>query len=68
MEQGDRLLIMGTTLATYSAFRLLKHALDLSKPVLLVNVGPTRADGAQGVEKLDIASGLIMRQVARGVL
>lgn len=80
---------MGTTLATYSAFRcvlfprirfrnrlqsshgphrLLKHALELQKPVLFVNVGPTRADGLPGVEKLDVPSGLVMRDVVKAVV
>jgi NAD+-dependent protein deacetylase sirtuin 4 len=34
----------------------------------MVNVGPSRADGMEGVEKLDIASGLIIREVATAVL
>ncbi|KIY70585.1 DHS-like NAD/FAD-binding domain-containing protein [Cylindrobasidium torrendii FP15055 ss-10] len=68
VERTDRLLVMGTTLATYSAFRILKHALDLGKQVLMVNVGPSRGDGVQGVEKLDIASGAIMDAVTRTVL
>ncbi len=68
IENGDRLLLMGTTLATYSAYRLVKHALELKKPVLMINVGPTRADGLPGVEKINIPTGAIIRDVARGVL
>ncbi|KAF8825658.1 hypothetical protein HHX47_DHR6000286 [Lentinula edodes] len=68
IENSDRLLLIGTTLATYSAFRLLKHALALGKPVLMINVGPSRADVVEGVHKLDIASGDIMRDVVRNVL
>ncbi|KAF8966357.1 DHS-like NAD/FAD-binding domain-containing protein [Flammula alnicola] len=68
VEQCERLLLMGTTLATYSAFRLLRHALELKKPVMLLNIGPTRADGIPGVEKLDVPSGLVMRDVARDVI
>ncbi|KAJ8095259.1 hypothetical protein PM082_010482 [Marasmius tenuissimus] len=68
VEQADKLLLIGTTLATYSAFRLLKRAIDLKKPVLMVNVGPSRADDVPGVEKLDISSGLIIRDVVRNVL
>ncbi|KAE9396884.1 DHS-like NAD/FAD-binding domain-containing protein [Gymnopus androsaceus JB14] len=68
VENSDRVLLIGTTLATYSAFRLLKHAVELKKPVLMINVGPSRADGVEGVEKLDIASGEIMRQVVRNTL
>ncbi|EGO22442.1 hypothetical protein SERLADRAFT_451291 [Serpula lacrymans var. lacrymans S7.9] len=68
VEQCDRLFLVGTTLATYSAFRLLKHALDLRKPVMILNVGPTRADALPGVEKIELASGLIIRDVVRAVI
>ncbi|KAG7093646.1 hypothetical protein E1B28_007308 [Marasmius oreades] len=68
IEKADRVLLMGTTLATYSAFRLLKSAVDNKKPVLMVNVGPSRADGIAGVEKLDIQSGAIMPDVVRNIL
>ncbi|KIY51845.1 DHS-like NAD/FAD-binding domain-containing protein [Fistulina hepatica ATCC 64428] len=64
IEVCDRLLLIGTTLATYSAFRVLRHAQQLHKPVLVINVGPTRADGVEGVERIDMPSGAILRQVA----
>lgn len=48
--------------------RLLKHALELQKPVLMLNIGPTRADGLPGMEKIEIASGIVMRDVVRQVL
>ncbi|KAG6918975.1 hypothetical protein DXG01_010214 [Tephrocybe rancida] len=35
---------------------------------MLLNVGPSRADGVPGVVKIDMASGSIMRDVARAVL
>jgi len=41
---------------------------QLNKPVLLVNVGPTRADGLLGVDKLEIATSRVMRDVVRAVL
>ncbi|TRM57923.1 DHS-like NAD/FAD-binding domain-containing protein, partial [Schizophyllum amplum] len=68
VEHASRVMLIGTTLATYSAFRLVKHALEHKKPVLLLNVGPTRADGLPGVEKIEIASGAILRDVVRLVL
>jgi NAD-dependent deacetylase sirtuin 4 len=86
VEKCDRLLLMGTTLATYSAFRhghllpttpsllidclrrLLKHAVELKKPVMLLNVGPTRADGMPSVEKIDIPSGAVMRDVVKAIV
>jgi hypothetical protein len=38
------------------------------KPVLLLNVGPTRADGISGVEKIDIASGIVLPDVVKNIL
>ncbi|KZT07293.1 DHS-like NAD/FAD-binding domain-containing protein [Laetiporus sulphureus 93-53] len=69
VESCDRLFMVGTTLATFSAFRLLKHALDLRKPVLLLNLGPTRADAlAHPIEKIEMSSGTVMADVAKAVL
>ncbi|KAJ7781999.1 DHS-like NAD/FAD-binding domain-containing protein [Mycena maculata] len=68
VEEADRLLVIGTTLATYSAFRLLKRAVELGKPALLLNLGPSRGDGLEEVERIDMASGLIIRDVVRAVL
>ncbi|KAJ7255492.1 DHS-like NAD/FAD-binding domain-containing protein [Mycena haematopus] len=68
VEAADRLLVIGTTLATYSAFRLLKRAVELGKPVLLLNVGPSRGDAIEEIERIDMASGLIIRDVVRAVL
>ncbi|KAN0088384.1 DHS-like NAD/FAD-binding domain containing protein [Tylopilus felleus] len=68
IERSDKLFLVGTTLATFSAYRLVKHALELKKPVLLLNVGPTRADGLVGVDKIEIATSRVMRDVVRAVL
>ncbi|KAJ7091452.1 DHS-like NAD/FAD-binding domain-containing protein [Mycena belliarum] len=68
VEEADRLLIIGTTLATFSAFRLLRHAVALGKPTLLLNVGPSRGDNVPELERIDMASGLIMRDVVKAVL
>jgi NAD+-dependent protein deacetylase sirtuin 4 len=34
---------------------------------LILNIGPSRADGHPGIEKIEIASGLIMRDVVKAV-
>ncbi len=44
---------------------LLKHALELSKPVLMLNVGPTRADTIPGLEKIEVQSGFVLRDVVK---
>ncbi|KAF8321258.1 DHS-like NAD/FAD-binding domain-containing protein [Clavulina sp. PMI_390] len=61
VDESNRLLVIGTTLATYSAFRIVRHALDTQKDVLLLNVGPTRAD-ALGVEKIEWESGKVLKE------
>ena len=48
--------------------RLFKYAIELKKPVMLLNVGPTRADGLPGLVKLDVRSGAILGDVARAVM
>jgi len=68
VEGADRLFVLGTTLATYSAFRLLKRALELRKPVLHLNVGPTRADGLPGVDKLEVPTSIVMTDVVHAVI
>lgn len=47
---------------------LVRHALELKKPVLLLNVGPTRADGLLGIDKIEMASSRVMRDTVRAVL
>lgn len=68
VEQSDRLFVVGTTLATFSAFRLVQRAVKLGKPILLLNVGPTRGDGLPGVEKIEIPAANIMWNVVRTIL
>ncbi|TBU34099.1 DHS-like NAD/FAD-binding domain-containing protein [Dichomitus squalens] len=68
VDSSDRLFVVGTTLATFSAFRLVKYAIEHRKPVLLLNIGPTRADQLVGIETIEIPAGSIMREVVKGVL
>ena len=68
VEECDRLFVIGTTLATYSAFRIVKYALELKKPVFVLNAGPTRADGLPGIEKVDGLSGSVLPEVVRTLL
>jgi len=63
VDECDRLLVVGTTLATYSAFRLVKLALEQHKPVLMLNIGPSRADGL--VEKIEMPSTEVLMRTAR---
>ncbi|ORY31591.1 DHS-like NAD/FAD-binding domain-containing protein [Naematelia encephala] len=61
VQSASRLLILGTSLATYSAFRLLKLASELEKPMLMISTGPSRADPLPGLEKMDREAGPVLR-------
>ncbi|GMK56829.1 hypothetical protein CspeluHIS016_0306690 [Cutaneotrichosporon spelunceum] len=61
VEAASSLLVLGTTLATYSAFRLIKTAREQGKPVLMISLGPSRADDLDGVEKMERVAGPILR-------
>ena len=55
--------------ARLTAFgRLVKQAVEERKPVLLLNVGPTRADELAGIEAVQIPAGEIIRDVVKRVL
>ncbi|RPD59059.1 DHS-like NAD/FAD-binding domain-containing protein, partial [Lentinus tigrinus ALCF2SS1-7] len=68
VDSHERLFVVGTTLATFSAYRLVKHAIQKRKPVMLLNVGPTRADQLLGIETIEIPAGAVMRDVVKAVL
>jgi NAD-dependent SIR2 family protein deacetylase len=44
VEQSSAVLAIGTSLATYSAYRLLKAASDAHKPCAMISIGPSRGD------------------------
>ncbi|KAI7904085.1 DHS-like NAD/FAD-binding domain-containing protein [Cokeromyces recurvatus] len=44
VEKADALLILGSSLATYSSYRLVRLAHQANKPIGIITKGPTRAD------------------------
>lgn len=44
IDQADRILILGSSLATYSAWRLVKRAKEAGKPVGIANLGGVRGE------------------------
>lgn len=44
VEQADGLLVVGSSLMAYSAFRLCKAMVEQGKPVIAINLGRTRGD------------------------
>lgn len=44
VDNCDALLVLGSSLSTYSGYRIVLRAKELHKPVAIVNIGATRAD------------------------
>jgi NAD+-dependent protein deacetylase sirtuin 4 len=65
-EQGQLLLVIGSSLTVYSGRRFIDRAVRDSVPVAIVNRGPTRADDVAAV-KIDDALGSVMPALARAL-
>ncbi|XP_065221248.1 NAD-dependent protein deacylase Sirt4-like [Planococcus citri] len=44
VESSTAVLVLGSTLETFSSYRIILQARDLKVPVYMINIGPTRAD------------------------
>jgi NAD-dependent SIR2 family protein deacetylase len=44
LEEGDALLVAGSSLTVYSGFRFVRRAAERGVPVVILNLGPTRGD------------------------
>lgn len=44
VNNADAILVIGSTLEVYSAFRFVQHAYRLEKPIAVVNLGETRSE------------------------
>lgn len=65
VENADRILVVGSSLATYSAFRLIKQAIERKKPVFMLNIGPTRADDFEDIIKIEWPAAEILQQTVK---
>ena len=52
LEESDACMVVGSTLETYSSFRHVRHCSEVGIPVLILNIGPTRADNLASVKIL----------------
>lgn len=51
-DAADAALVLGTTLSTYSALRIVQRVADRARPIAIVNLGATRGDALPGVVKV----------------
>jgi NAD-dependent SIR2 family protein deacetylase len=59
LERSDALLVVGTSLAVNSGFRFARLAAKAEKPIVVINIGPTKADELATV-KLEASSSLTL--------
>lgn len=65
-ERASAALVLGSTLSTYSAFRLVRTVAQRGCPVAIVNLGPTRADDLATV-KVEASLRPTLRMLLRAV-
>jgi len=44
LGEADAMLVVGSSLMTYSGYRFCEHAHSIGKPIAAINLGRTRAD------------------------
>jgi NAD-dependent SIR2 family protein deacetylase len=59
VRTADALLVVGSSLMAYSAYRLIRAAHDLGLPIVIINQGKTRADTLAS-SKVEGQCGLIL--------
>jgi NAD-dependent deacetylase sirtuin 4 len=62
VNDAERILVIGSSLATYSAWRLVKHAKELGMPIGILNIGGVRGEESFFAEVSDANTG---RQAVR---
>jgi NAD-dependent SIR2 family protein deacetylase len=64
VAECDALLVVGSSLTVWSGYRLARQAREEGKPLYILNLGPTRADGEATI-KVEVAAGAGLEYVAR---
>ncbi len=62
-DEGEVLVVVGSSLAVFSGFRFVRRAAERGVPVAIVNRGETRGDPHAAV-RVDAAAGAVLRAVA----
>jgi NAD-dependent SIR2 family protein deacetylase len=62
LDEADALLVVGSSLMVYSGYRFVRAAREGRRPVALVNLGRTRADG-DGCLKLERDCAALLAEV-----
>ncbi len=63
VNEADALLVVGSSLTVWSGYRLVRAARDQGKPVYILNLGQTRADG-DATLKVEAPAGAALAEIA----
>ncbi|MFK7927228.1 MAG: NAD-dependent protein deacetylase [Myxococcota bacterium] len=63
VDRADALLVVGSSLTVFSGFRFVKRAHKQGKPIVILNVGPTRGD-ALATLKIEGRVGAVLPAIA----
>jgi NAD-dependent SIR2 family protein deacetylase len=67
IEAAEGLLVVGSSLMAYSAFRLCRAMADQGKPIVAINIGKTRADDMLNM-KLEAACEQLLPRLAEQLI
>jgi NAD-dependent deacetylase sirtuin 4 len=67
LEEGEALLVVGTSLAVFSGFRFVRRAAERGTPVAIVNLDETRGDPHATV-RVSAAAGTVLPALATALL
>ena len=67
-DSADACLVVGSSLATWSSFRLARAVAAAGRPVAVLNVGPTRADSLAALKIEARAAEALPRALVHGAL
>ena len=62
LDSADALLVVGTSLAVNSGMRFAKRAAQAGKPIVIVNLGPTKADEL-ALAKIEANTSLVLERL-----
>ncbi len=65
-DEGEALLVVGSSLAVWSGYRFVRRATERGVPVAIVNLGPTRAD-ADAALRVSARAGQVLPALARAL-
>ena len=65
LVESDACLVIGSSVETYSSFRHVRYCTELGKPVLILNIGPTRADSLASVKVVGRSGEIFEKLLAR---